>query len=336
MSYPKRPIEYSWHLHTNSIGIPPYNTVDSNKGEVTPTSFIPKKYTASPSLAPGNLTTPNRTDVDNEVHASDGSCSKRVPDSAQPSNFSPNRRPSSNYQPAPMPEERSANSCPMKNRPVNNCPTNNCPSSNRQLMEETTDGCVHSRKVPPSLQAPVGIPAMPLYGYDNCEDSEKDWDYMKQMYPLTAKKILREIIEECDKLEYEGSCMFDEYPDRVYLGRIVDRIYERCSYLDETPVEVPESIMPEGYMEQDGMDIIPYEYVSYRPPTHQPLKSLEYSPYSRNRRPGSNRPPQPPRPGYPPHRPGQQNPWLRNLIEIILFNEMLNRRRRYRGRKSWY
>lgn len=329
MSYPKRPIEYSWHLHTNSIGIPPYNTIDSNKGEVTPTSFIPKKYTASPSLAPGNLTTPNKTDVDNEVHASDGSCSKRAPDNPQPYNYSPNRRPSSNCQtPAPMPEERSAN----------NCPTNTCSPSNRQLMEERTESRVGSRKVPPSqLQPPVGIPAMPLYGYDNCEDSEKDWDYMKQMYPITAKKILIEIIDECDKLEYDGSCMFDEYPDRVYLGRIVDRIYERCSYLNETPVEVPESIMPEGYMNQDDMDLIPYEYVSYRPPTYKPLQSLQYNPYGRpNRHPGPNRPPQSPRPGYPPNRPGQQNPWLRNLIEIMLYNEMLNRRRRYRGRKSWY
>jgi hypothetical protein len=32
-----------------------------------------------------------------------------------------------------------------------------------------------------------------------------------------------------------------------------------------------------------------------------------------------------------------RNPrWLRDITEILLFNEILNRRRRYRGRKRWF
>ena len=56
---------------------------------------------------------------------------------------------------------------------------------------------------------PMGVPLYPLYGYDNCEDLDRDMKYMKQIYPNTAKRIQREIDNECDKLEYDGSIMFD-------------------------------------------------------------------------------------------------------------------------------
>ena len=40
-------------------------------------------------------------------------------------------------------------------------------------------------------------------------------------------------------MEYDGSCMFDEYPDRVSLERIVDRIYDKIVDIseEETTVE---------------------------------------------------------------------------------------------------
>ena len=41
------------------------------------------------------------------------------------------------------------------------------------------------------------------------------------------KQITELVDEECDKMEYEGSLMFDEYPDRMMLERVTDRIYQR-------------------------------------------------------------------------------------------------------------
>ena len=157
---------------------------------------------------------------------------------------------------------------------------------------------------------PMGVPLMPLYGYDNCEDADKDWDYMKQMYPLTAKKLFHEIDEECDKLEYDGSCMFDEYPDKVYLSRIVDRIYAKCKYLEEDMNDIDEIQEPLDDWEEEPQ-LTPYQYYQ-------------------------NRPNRPHRPQRPQRHQNRREPWLRDLIEIILFNEMLNRRRRYRGRKRWF
>lgn len=82
---------------------------------------------------------------------------------------------------------------------------------------------------------PMGIPMFPLYGYDNCAELDKDVDYMKQLYPSTAKAIQSEIDNECDQMEYDGSVMFDEYPDKVQLERIIDRIYDKVKDMNEDP-----------------------------------------------------------------------------------------------------
>jgi hypothetical protein len=47
--------------------------------------------------------------------------------------------------------------------------------------------------------------------------------------------IQKEVDEECDKMEHDGSMMFDEYPDREYLEKIIDRIYDRINNLEEEP-----------------------------------------------------------------------------------------------------
>ena len=55
-------------------------------------------------------------------------------------------------------------------------------------------------------------------------ETERDLQYLQQMYPADAKKMQKKVEEELDKLEYEGSMMYDEYPDRVTLLLICDRI----------------------------------------------------------------------------------------------------------------
>jgi hypothetical protein len=83
---------------------------------------------------------------------------------------------------------------------------------------------------------PMGIPLYPLYGYDNSADLDKDAEYLKQLYPATAKAIQHEIENECDQMEYDGSQMFDEYPDKEYINKIVDRVYDKVKDMDEEPM----------------------------------------------------------------------------------------------------
>jgi hypothetical protein len=86
-----------------------------------------------------------------------------------------------------------------------------------------------------SYNVPMGIPLFPLYGYDNSADLDHDVEYMKQLYPKTAKAIQREIDNECDQMEYDGSMMFDEYPDREYLEKLIDHVYDRIKQIEEEP-----------------------------------------------------------------------------------------------------
>ena len=55
---------------------------------------------------------------------------------------------------------------------------------------------------------------------------EKDMDRMKELYPRDVARIMEVIEDECDKMEYEGSLMFDEYPDRLMLEQVTERIYQ--------------------------------------------------------------------------------------------------------------
>ena len=56
------------------------------------------------------------------------------------------------------------------------------------------------------------------------------------MYPSLARQIQPLVEEACDRMEYEGSLMFDEYPDKLLIRRMVRSIYEKLdkgAYQDE-------------------------------------------------------------------------------------------------------
>ena len=117
---------------------------------------------------------------------------------------------------------------------------------------------------------------------------ERDRERLKEMYPKEAKRIQRVVEEECDKMEYDGSLMFDEYPDRVMVQKLCDDIYNKV--YDNTTAEV--------------------ETEQYK-----------------DRRPGG---------GYPPPPPPRRDRGGRDLIEILLFDEMFRRRCRHnRCRRFW-
>ncbi len=66
---------------------------------------------------------------------------------------------------------------------------------------------------------------------------EKDMERMKELYPRDVKRIQDIVDEECDKMEYEGSLMFDEYPDRMMLEQITERIAERMRATEDNDME---------------------------------------------------------------------------------------------------
>lgn len=100
---------------------------------------------------------------------------------------------------------------------------------------------------------------------------QKDMERMKELYPSEVRKAQELVEEECDKMEYEGSLMFDEYPDRLMLRRICSRI---CDKLED---------------------------------------NIEATQMTERRNSG-----------------------LANLVQVLLYNEMYNRRCRYRRCRRWW
>ena len=66
---------------------------------------------------------------------------------------------------------------------------------------------------------------MPMQ-YDDERMERRDFEYMKSMYPMTVKRILPYVEEECDRMSYEGSMIYDEYPDRYSLQRLAGSIIQ--------------------------------------------------------------------------------------------------------------
>ena len=67
---------------------------------------------------------------------------------------------------------------------------------------------------------------MPL-AYDDERMERRDYEYMKSLYPDTAKKVLPYVEEECDRNEYPCSMIYDEYPDRLSLRLMRNRIFDK-------------------------------------------------------------------------------------------------------------
>lgn len=77
---------------------------------------------------------------------------------------------------------------------------------------------------------PSQIP-LPYYmthaGYMGAErerEMVRDMEYLQQAYPGEVKRYQRRVAEILDKMDYEGSMIYDEYPDVGSLRRMVDSI----------------------------------------------------------------------------------------------------------------
>ena len=89
--------------------------------------------------------------------------------------------------------------------------------------------------------------AYPLPMYYQPEDTvTRDLEYLQQMYPVEAKKYQKTIAEVVDKLDYDGSMIYDEYPDKWQIYRltqiIVDKIKEQQ---EEQPITMDWDLITE-------------------------------------------------------------------------------------------
>lgn len=148
-------------------------------------------------------------------------------------------------------------------------------------------------------------------GQENPQMEEAIWREQEEMlmrsyYPEQVQILQTAVERICDQEDYEGSRIYDEYPDQTMLRRMSERALEKA--LDAGLEEVMELEEEEGQGELSAQG---------RPPMGPP--------------PG--RPPMGPPPGRPPMRPPhgrppRRNP-LRDLAEVLLYHEIGRRRCRF-------
>lgn len=171
-------------------------------------------------------------------------------------------------------------------------------------------------------------------------ETDRDLQYLQQMYPADAKRMQKRVEEECDKLEYEGSMMYDEYPDRVSMLLICDRIADAIATEEAEREAVKEAEQIDAQMpEENEMGAMQVRRPDFGPGPERPPfdREPDRPPYGPGRPPhGPGRPPH--GPGRPPHGPGRPplDPGRRNLLEVLLYNEMYKRRCKHRRTQRFW
>lgn len=86
---------------------------------------------------------------------------------------------------------------------------------------------------------------LPMY-YQEEDAIIRDLEYLQQMYPAEAKKYQKTIAGILDQLDYEGSMIYDEYPDKLQLYKLSNDILERIKR-EEQRDELDQKASPEKW-----------------------------------------------------------------------------------------
>lgn len=81
------------------------------------------------------------------------------------------------------------------------------------------------------------------FSYDDERTERMDYEYLKSMYPEVPKRILPYVEEECDRMEYENSMVYDQYPDKLQLRLMCRRICENVKKHEKLPEEMGEKYL---------------------------------------------------------------------------------------------
>ena len=64
---------------------------------------------------------------------------------------------------------------------------------------------------------PFYVTSMKPHGFQEEQNQDREIRLMKSYYPKISRIIQEKVEEECEYMDYEGSRMYDEYPDKFML-----------------------------------------------------------------------------------------------------------------------
>ena len=123
----------------------------------------------------------------------------------------------------------------------------------------------------------------------------EDMEYLQQMYPTYAKNYQSVISSVADKMDYEGSFIYDQYPDKLSIQRMVASVMTVIKANEEK-----ENGSTDTDMEQveDAGTVVTANTLTERAPWQE------------------------------------KEPWIRELVTVLMYYEILGRRKR-RQNKYW-
>ncbi len=163
---------------------------------------------------------------------------------------------------------------------------------------------------------------------------EKDMERMKDLYPKEVKQILPQIEDRCDELEFEGSRIFDEEPDRLMMEQEVRQLYEKISGKQPETLKMGErqdaGMMPNGVPVSEapmrGMEVAKSPFALFPPEGFL----LPEEPSEGRTSDGQKQPP------LAAQSKESCDGWLCSMIGVLFSDEVYRRRCRRRRCRRWW
>lgn len=96
-------------------------------------------------------------------------------------------------------------------------------------LYKSVEEALHMDMKPKILHTFPGQVPPPFYmtcpGYTGADQERallQDMEYLQQAYPAEVRRFQRRVAEILDKMDYEGSMIYDEYPDFVSIRRMTE------------------------------------------------------------------------------------------------------------------
>ncbi|MDE7272005.1 MAG: hypothetical protein K2N95_02935 [Lachnospiraceae bacterium] len=146
----------------------------------------------------------------------------------------------------------------------------------------------------------------------------EDLEYLQQMYPTYARKYQNAISSVVDKMDYEGSFIYDQYPDKLTLQRMVESVMAIIKTNEEAMGNIntgmqqdnaiPGNTMALQSMSENTAPNIPGQSVTGSNMIDKAL--TEQAPWR------------------------EKEPWIRELVTVLMCYEILTRRRK--KNRQWF
>lgn len=90
----------------------------------------------------------------------------------------------------------------------------------------------------PSYPQSTPLPFFMTYPVWNGRGQEqeilRDLEYLQQTYPEKVRRYQGKVADILDKMDYEGSMIYDEYPDKFTIARLAKTIAELLNQEEDT------------------------------------------------------------------------------------------------------